>query len=100
MPNRAVQFPGQARAIGRYGVSRSGLAGFQMDIRASRDYSNRSRSVSTGHGAKMNQPRTGHRKLLSRRCGIRLPHGIWRVEDLGADLIETRDENVCARFPG
>jgi hypothetical protein len=50
----------------------------------------------------MNQPRTGHRnrKPLSRRCGIRLPHGISRVEDLGVDLIEARDENVCAGFPG
>jgi hypothetical protein len=71
-----------------------------MDIRASGDYSNRSRSVSTGHGAKMNQPRTGHRKPLSRRCGIRLPDGVSRVEDLRVNLIMARDENVCARFPG
>jgi hypothetical protein len=73
-----------------------------MDIRPSGDYSNRSRSVSTGHGAKMNQPRTGHRnrKPFSHRCGIRLPDGVSRVKDLGADLIEARDENVRAGFPG
>jgi hypothetical protein len=48
----------------------------------------------------MNQPRTGHCKLLSRRCGIRLPHGITRVADPGAGVIEARDENVRASFPG
>jgi hypothetical protein len=71
-----------------------------MDIRASGGYSNRSRSVSTGHGAKMNQPRTGHRKPLPRRCGIRVPDGVSRVADPRVDLIEARDENVRARFPG
>jgi hypothetical protein len=71
-----------------------------MDIRASGDYSNRSRSVSTGHGAKMNQPRTGHRKPLSRRRGMRAPDGVPRVVDLGADLVEARDQDVRATFPG
>jgi hypothetical protein len=61
---------------------------------------NHSRSVSTDHGAKMNQPRTGHREPLSRRCGIRLPDGVSRAEDLGFDPIEARDEDVCASFPG
>jgi len=48
----------------------------------------------------MKQPRTGHRKPLSRRCGIRLPHGISRVEDPRVDLVTARDENACARLPG
>jgi hypothetical protein len=47
----------------------------------------------------MNQPRTGHCKLLSRRCGMLLRDGVSRVEHLGADLIEARDENVRATFP-
>jgi len=90
VPNRAVRFPGQVRAR-RVPDGHPGKRGLLKSLTLGLD---RPRC------AKMNQPRTGHRKPLLRRCGIRLPDGVSRVEDPRVDLIRAHDENVCARFPG